>query len=100
MENAEQSDGGVKWKDEQKLPNIGMPGIGTNGRTLSTKSLHMLGGGGDNMMWNNTGMWPQGMAPAPGAGMNFGMQPGQGFHPMMGGWGPMPGMMGQMGTMR
>ena len=57
--SADQSDGGVKWKDEQKLPNIEMPGIGTNGRALSTKSLHMLGGGADNMMWNNGGMWSQ-----------------------------------------
>ena len=97
MDNSEQPDGGVKWKDEQpKLPNIGMPGLGTNGRTLSTKSLHMLGGAGDSMMWNNGGMWGQ-----PPPGMNFGMQAGQGFHPMMGGWGPVPGMMaGQMGAMR
>ena len=54
-----------------------------------------MGGAGDNMMWNNNGMW------TPGPGMNFGLQPGQGFHPMMGGWGPVPpGMMGQMGPMR
>ena len=97
MESSDGADGGVKWKDEQKLPNIGMPGLGVNGRTLSTKSLHMLGGGGqENMMWNTGGVWP---ATAPG--MNFGLAPGQGFHPMLGGWGPVPGVVpGQLGAMR
>merc|ERR1719270_1292904 len=28
LDSSEQPDGGVKWKDEQKLPNIGMPGLG------------------------------------------------------------------------
>ena len=104
---------GVKWKDEQRLPNIGMPGIGTNGRTLSSKSLAVMPG--ENMMWNNGGLqgglhggvhgavpggvqggvWPPGMN-----GMNFGLQPQQAFHPMMGSWAPVPGMMGQLGAMR
>ena len=98
---------GVKWKDEQsqRLPNIGMPGIGTNGRTLSSKSLAVMPG--ENMMWNNAGLhggvqggvqggvWPAGMN-----GMNFGLQPQQAFHPMMGSWAPVPGMMGQLGAMR
>ena len=87
---------GVKWKDEQRLPNIGMPGIGANGRTLSSKSLAVMPG--ENMMWNNGGVWgPHGMN-----GMNFGLQPQQAtaFHPMMGSWAPVPGMMGQLGAMR
>ena len=52
---ADQSDlAGVKWKDEQRLPNIGMPGIGSNGRTLSSKSLAVMPG--ENIMWNNGGL--------------------------------------------
>ena len=107
---ADQADlSGVKWKDEQRLPNIGLPGIGTNGRTLSSKSLAVMPG--ENMMWNNGGLqaglhggvqagvqggvWPPGMN-----GMNFGLQPQQAFHPMMGSWAPVPGMMGQLGAMR
>ena len=111
---ADQTDlSGVKWKDEQsqRLPNIGMPGIGTNGRTLSSKSLAVMPG--ENMMWNNGGLqaglqaglqggvqggvWP---AAAGMNGMNFGLQPQQAFHPMMGSWAPVPGMMGQLGAMR
>ena len=95
---ADQTDlSGVKWKDEQRLPNIGMPGIGTNGRTLSSKSLSVMPG--ENMMWNNGGVW----GPHAINGMNFGLQPQQAtafHHPMMGGWAPVPGMMGQVGAMR
>ena len=77
---------GVKWKDKQNAHNINMnmPGVGMNGRTTSTKSLHVMPG--ENMMWNNNHMW--------GRGMGFGMQGQQPFHPMMSGWGPVPGMMG------
>ena len=110
---ADQTDlSGVKWKDEQsqRLPNIGMPGIGTNGRTLSSKSLAVMPG--ENMMWNNGGLQAGlqgglqggvqgGVWPAAGMnGMNFGLQPQQAFHPMMGSWAPVPGMMGQLGAMR
>ena len=65
---ADQTDlSGVKWKDEQsqRLPNIGMPGIGTNGRTLSSKSLAVMPG--ENMMWNNGGLQ---------AGLQAGLQGG------------------------
>ena len=81
-----------------------MPGLGANGRTLSSKSLHMMGMGGagpasEAAMMGFGGMWPA----QAGAG-HPGMQGfGQGFHPMMGGWGPVPGhpmMAGQMGAMR
>jgi len=75
---------GVKWKDEQGMPNL--PGVGMNGRTTSTKSLHVMPG--DSMMWNNNAMWA--------GGLGFGVQGQQPFHPMMGGWGPMPNMMGQV----
>ena len=77
---------GVKWKDEQSNPTINMP-PGMNGRTTSTKSLHVMPG--DSMMWNNQAMWGGGMG-------GFGMQGQAPFHPMMGGWGPVPGMMGQI----
>ena len=102
---ADQTDlSGVKWKDEQsqRLPNIGMPGIGTNGRTLSSKSLAVMPG--ENMMWNNGGLQAGlqggvqgGVWPAGGGmnGMNFGLQPQQAFHPMMGSWAPVPGMITQ-----
>ena len=91
---------GVKWKDEQRLPNIGMPGLGTHGRTLSSKSLAVMPG--ENVMWNNGGIWPGHHAMNGMNGMNFGLQPQQAtaFHPMMGGWAPVPGMMGQVGAMR
>ena len=57
-----------------------------------------MGGAGlpDAGMMRFGGMWPG----QPGA--HPGMQ-GLGLHPMMGGWGPVPGppmMAGQMGTMR
>lgn len=72
-----------------------MPGIGTNGRTLSSKSLAMMPG--ENIMWNNGGVWP---GPHAINGMNFGLQQQAQFQPMMGGWAPVPGMMGQVGAMR
>merc|ERR1719233_1226758 len=40
-------------------------------------------------MWNNQAMWGRGMG-------GFGLQGQPPFHPMMGGWGPVPGMMGQV----
>ena len=105
LDSSDQADGGVRWSDEQKLPNIGMPGLGANGRTLSSKSLHMMGMGGPGPA-SEAGMmgFPGGMWPAQAGAGHPGMQGfGQGFHPMMGGWGPVPGhpmMSGQMGGMR
>ena len=105
LDSSDQADGGVRWSDEQKLPNIGMPGLGANGRTLSSKSLHMMGMGGPGPA-SEAGMmgFPGGMWPAQAGAGHPGMQGfGQGFHPMMGGWGPVPGhpmMAGQMGGMR
>ena len=56
------------------------------------------GAGSEAAMMGFGGMWPQAGAGHPGM-QGF----GQGFHPMMGGWGPVPGhhmMAGQMGAMR
>ena len=40
-------------------------------------------------------VWPH---PQPHPGLNFGLPPGQGFHPLLGGWGGM--VQCQMGTLR
>ena len=95
-QNQDSSSDGVKWKDEVNQTQS-TPGVQ---RTISTKSLHMIGaagggGGGPQggppegpMVWNQN-MWP-GYPP-------HGFQ-GQGFPPMMPGWGQLPGLRGMDGS--